>query len=99
MTGFFKSLKFRFIASTFVWIAVGLVLTGLVVSALFRAYVTQGFHDELQVHVEELAALTRVDARGDPVMLRQLSDPRYLPGGSGYYWQIERDGHQPTFPK
>ncbi len=93
MTGFFKSLKFRFIASTFVWIAVGLVLTGLVVSALFRAYVTQGFHDELQVHVEELAALTRVDARGDPVMLRQLSDPRYLPGGSGYYWQIERDGH------
>ena len=41
-----------------------------------------------------IAALTRVDARGDPVMLRQLSDPRYLPGGSGYYWQIERDGHQ-----
>ena len=93
MNGFFNSLRFRFIASTFVWIAIGLVLTGLVVSALFRAYVTQGFHEELQVHIEELAALTRVDAQGDPVMLRRLSDPRYMPGGSGYYWQIARHGH------
>jgi signal transduction histidine kinase len=94
VTGLFNSLKFRFIASTFAWIAIGLILTGLVVSALFRAYVTQGFHDELQIHIDELAALVRVDARGDPVMLRRLSDPRYIPGGSGYYWQIERLGHR-----
>lgn len=88
------SLRFRYITSTVVWIAVGLVLTGLMVSALFRIYITQGFHDELRVHIDELAALARVDKKGDPFLLRQLSDPRYLPTGSGYYWQIERDGHR-----
>lgn len=88
------SLRFRYITSTVVWIAVGLVLTGLMVSALFRIYITQGFHDEMQVHIDELAALARVDPKGDPILLRQLSDPRYIPSGSGYYWEVEREGHQ-----
>lgn len=88
------SLRFRYITSTIVWIAVGLVLTGLMVSALFRIYITQGFHDEMQVHIDELAALARVDRMGEPFLLRQLSDPRYLPPGSGYYWQVEREGHR-----
>lgn len=88
------SLRFRYITSTIVWIAVGLVLTGLMVSALFRIYITQGFHDEMRVHIDELAALARVDREGNPFLLRQLSDPRYGPVGSGYYWQVEREGHR-----
>lgn len=90
-----NSLRFRFIASTFAWIAIGLVLTGLMVSALFRIYVTQGFHDEMQIHIEELSALTLVDARGDPIMLRRLSDPRFIPQYSGFYWRVQRAGHKP----
>lgn len=88
------SLRFRYITSTIVWIAIGLVLTGLMVSALFRIYITQGFHDEMQVHIEELSALARVDGNGDPVLLRPLSDPRFVPYHSGFYWQVEREGHR-----
>lgn len=83
-----NSLRFRFIASTFAWIIVSLVLTGFMVSALFRIYITQGFHDEMQIHIEELSALTLVDQRGDPILLRRLSDPRFIPKFSGYYWQV-----------
>lgn len=88
------SLRFRYITSTIVWIAIGLALTGLMVSALFRIYITQTFHDEMQVHIEELSALARVDGNGDPFLVRRLSDPRYIPPGSGYYWQVEREGHR-----
>lgn len=87
------SLRFRYITSIIVWIAIGLALTGLMVSALFRIYITQGFHDEMQIHIEELSALTRIDGSGDPVLLRRLSDPRFIPPNSGFYWQVEREGH------
>ncbi|MEQ1547043.1 MAG: HAMP domain-containing sensor histidine kinase [Chakrabartia sp.] len=73
----------------------GLLLTGLLVSSLMRVYVTQGFHDELKIHIDELAALTTKDVSGQPYLLRQLSDPRYSVQGSGFYWEVRRDGFAP----
>ena len=58
-----------------VLILLGLLLTGIMVSSLMRAYIAQGFHDEMQVHIEELAALTILDSKGQPRLLRRLSDP------------------------
>ncbi|MBA4305424.1 MAG: ATP-binding protein [Sphingopyxis sp.] len=75
-------------------ILLGLLLTGIMVSSLMRAYITQGFHDEMQVHIEELAALTIVDSNGQPRLLRRLSDPRFIPPNSGFYWKVERDGYE-----
>ena len=69
------SLRFRFIASTFLWIIVSLVLTGFTVAALFRIYTTQQFHDELQVHIAELEGLTTVDASGQPYLARPAIRP------------------------
>lgn len=79
---------------TVVLILLGLLLTGIMVSSLMRAYITQGFHDEMQVHIEELAALTIVDSNGQPRLLRRLSDPRFIPPNSGFYWKVERDGYE-----
>jgi signal transduction histidine kinase len=87
-----NSLRFRFISSTILLVSVGLALTGLMVSSLMRTYVTQGFHDELQIHIQELAALTTTDENGQPVLLRQLSDPRFIEQASGFYWEVRRDG-------
>lgn len=86
------SLRFRFLISTVVWIGLGIVVGGLLVSSLFRWNLLKGYHDELEVHIDELAALTSLDPTGQPFLLRRLSDPRYLPVGSGYYWQVDRDG-------
>jgi signal transduction histidine kinase len=90
------SLRFRFIASTFLWIVVSLVLTGFMVAALFRIYMTQQFHDEMQVHIVELEELTTIDRSGQPYLLRRLSDPRFIDPGSGFYWQVQREGYVPV---
>jgi signal transduction histidine kinase len=90
-----RSLRVRFIASTIALVATGLALTGLMVSSLMRAYVEQGFHDELQIHLEELAALTTSEKSGQPTLLRQLSDPRFIQQNSGFYWEIRRPGFPP----
>jgi signal transduction histidine kinase len=88
------SLRFRFIASTFALILSGLIVTGLLMTWLMKIYVAQGYHDEMQVHIEEVAALVRLDATGQPYMIRNVSDPRFQVKNSGFYWEIRRDGFQ-----
>lgn len=88
------SLRFRLLIGTVVWICLGAVVGGILVSSLFRWNLLQGYHEELEIHIDELLALTAVDQSGQPYMLRRLSDPRYLPAGSGFYWQVDRDGYR-----
>lgn len=89
------SLRLRFLAGLLAWVGLGLLVVGLGASRLFHAHVEAQFHDELEVHLEELAALTRLDSEGRPVLERPLSDPRYAIPGSGFYWQVERHGRPP----
>lgn len=86
------SLRLRFALSMLAWIGLGLVAIGLGTSALFRRHVEAQFHDELRVHLVELAELTRLAADGRPMLERPLSDPRFGIPGSGFYWQVERNG-------
>jgi signal transduction histidine kinase len=91
-----NSLRFRFLSSALIWISLGLILAGLIVSVLFRHNITDQFHDEMQVHISELAGLTDVDKQGQPFIHRRVSDPRFIPADSGFYWQIERRGFAPV---
>lgn len=87
-----NSLAFRLLMSVVLWIGVVTVCTGLLVSNLFRWQLIETIHDEIREHILELPGLVKVDEGGQPVLLRDLSDPRYYPVASGYYWQIERLG-------
>lgn len=89
------SLRLRFIIAVLVWIIAGLLVIGLSTSALFRRHVENQYHEELQVHLVELADLTRLDSAGRPILDRPLSDPRYTIANSGFYWQVERDNMPP----
>jgi len=91
-----NSLQFRLLIGTAIWIGIGIVVGGLLVSSLFRWNLLQGYHEELTVHLEELAALTAIDQSGQPYLLRRLSDPRFQPLDSGFYWQVERQGFRPV---
>ncbi len=91
-----KSFRARLIVGSVVWILGGVALSGLALSELFREHVTEQFDGELHGHAEELAALAAVGADGRPFLHRRLSDPRFLPPGSGFYWQIERRGAAPV---
>jgi hypothetical protein len=92
MTRATDSLRFRFIAGTFALILSGLIVTGLLMTWLMKVYIAQGYHDEMQVHIEEVAALVRLDATGQPYMIRQVSDPRFQVKVSGNPFAVFNEG-------
>ena len=86
------SLKSRLIVAASLWIALGMIVASFIQAAIFRQHVTEQFHEELYVHLDELQRLTEVNADGQARLQRPLSDPRYDVARSGYYWEIQRDG-------
>ncbi len=94
MTRLFSSLRARFLAAILIWVALGIGALWFSSVRLFSSHVEQQYHEELEVHVRELAELTVLDAAGNPRLSRPLSDPRYAVPLSGFYWQIGRPGYR-----
>lgn len=92
MRALWSSFRARLLLGSVIWIAGGVALSGFALSEMFREHVTVQFDAELRGHADELAALVHVSPGGVPYLQRRLSDPRFQPPGSGYYWQIQRDG-------
>lgn len=90
-----NSLRTRLIVTLLLWVVIATGATLLVANAIFRQHVEDTYHEELEVHVKELAALTRVNDRGELELDRPLSDPRYNVPLSGFYWQVTMDGRPP----
>ncbi|OYU03118.1 MAG: hypothetical protein CFE36_01780 [Sphingomonadaceae bacterium PASS1] len=90
----FSSLRTRFMIATIAAVIIGTILTGLVVARVIHSYVVDRFHEEMEEHIKELAELSAVDAKGQPYLLRHLSDARFVPPGSGFYWEVERAGYK-----
>ncbi|HJV43606.1 HAMP domain-containing sensor histidine kinase [Caulobacter sp.] len=91
MSQLWTSFRTRLIAGAVIWIIVGLTVSGFLLSELFKAHVTQQFDDELHGHAAELAALIGVAPDGKLYLHRRLSDPRFLPRNSGFYWRVEAE--------
>lgn len=86
------SLKSRLILAASLWIALGTIGAGLVLSAIFKHHVTTQFYDELHVHLDELQRLAEFHQDGSLHLQRNLSDPRYDVPLSGFYWEVQKDG-------
>jgi signal transduction histidine kinase len=82
------SLAFRLVAGAALWSAVALVVGGLVLSAIFRNSVERSFDARLDVLLDSLIATTEVDAAGNLVRIRELSETRFDLAYSGWYWQV-----------
>jgi signal transduction histidine kinase len=70
------------------WIAVALLVTGFVLTGLFRNHVEINFDEEMHDQLEELLALTSVDEDGNAALTRHPAEPRYNRPLSGWYWEI-----------
>lgn len=90
-----NSLRLRLLLAIAAWVALGIGGVWFSATRLFSRHVEQQYHEELEVHVRELADLVRVGADGTVRMTRPLSDPRYQVPLSGFYWQVSVDGHPP----
>lgn len=89
------SLRLRFILAVTVWVVLGIGGIWFTATQVFASHIEEMYHEELEVHVRELARLTRLDADGTPHLDRPLSDPRYEEPLSGFYWQVSVAG-RPT---
>lgn len=87
-----RSLRFRFLLASLLWVSVATSIAAFVISSLYRDHVTRQYREELEVHLIELVGLANTGGRATPVLQRPLSDPRFIEGNSGFYWQIERNG-------
>jgi signal transduction histidine kinase len=87
-----RSLRARLILGAVIWIAIGVSAAGVFISALFRQHATALVDSEMHGHLEELGTLIDVNSDGAPELYRTLSDPRFSQAGSGYSWQVSRNG-------
>ncbi len=92
MTPRAPSLRFRFAIASLLWVGLGTLVAGFVISGLYGRHVTHTFVSDLTNHLDELATLTESGPDGRPVLDRPLSDPRFQDPRSGFYWQVERGG-------
>ncbi|MBU0555306.1 MAG: HAMP domain-containing histidine kinase [Alphaproteobacteria bacterium] len=89
------SLRLRFLLAIALWVMLGIGGIWFSATRLFADHVEQSYHEELEVHVHELAMLLRLDDQGNPILSRPLSDPRYNVPLSGFYWQVTVNGKAP----
>jgi signal transduction histidine kinase len=94
-----NSLRLRFMIAVLLWVALG--ITAILWSSvrLFTQHLEQNYHEELEVHVKELAQLAQFDTDGRVTLNRPLSDPRYAIPSSGFYWQIRVNANPPLKSK
>ena len=89
------SLRLRFLLAVSLWVLLGIAAIWFSAVGIFSRHVEQSYHEELEVHVRELAGLTEIAPDGAIVLTRPLSDPRYAVPLSGFYWQVTADGRAP----
>lgn len=83
------SLRLRLIIGSVFGVVAAMLLAGLFIAHLYRVHTTERFESELDHHLDELVAMTVIDAGGAPRVVQPLSDPLFNVPGSGLYWQIE----------
>ena len=88
------SLRLRFLLAILLWTVIGVAAIWYSATRVFVNHVERSYHDELEVHVRELARLTRIGKDGQPRLTRPLSDPRYEVPLSGFYWQVTTPGKE-----
>lgn len=85
-----RTLTFRLVATSVVWVVGSLVAAGLVLTLLFRDYVGERFERHLRDHMEEIVAAAEIAPGGALTLTWKPSDPRFNEPHSGWYWQISR---------
>lgn len=89
------SLRLRFMLAIGLWVLLGIAGIWFTANQVFTRHIELAYHEELEVHVRELARLAELDETGAPFLLRPLSDPRYEEPLSGFYWEVAVHGHPP----
>lgn len=92
-----SSLATRLFLSATAWVVVILVITGFVLSSVYRQAVERSFDRRLNLYLRTLVAETTTpEESGADHQIQSLGDPLFEIPLSGWYWQISRlDSEKP----
>jgi signal transduction histidine kinase len=85
-----NSLALRLFFSATTWIAVILLVTGLVLSSIYRAAVERAFDRRLGVYLRGLAAEIAAPEENGGRFPQSIGDPLFDLPLSGWYWQVTK---------
>jgi len=88
---FFRSVGFRLILLSIVWISAALAVGGTVLSKHFRTHVENSFDISLRRHVEEVLSYAEA-VDGKLILTHRPTDPSFIRPLSGWYWQVMQNG-------
>ncbi len=77
------------------WISVLLLGGGIALERTLTAQVEANFDEQLEYILTAMIASAEIDAFGEINFYSTLGDQRFLEPGSGLYWQISGQGHDP----
>lgn len=83
-----NSLAYRLLVMTAVWTAVALLVTGLILSTVFRNNAQRDFERLLTAHAFNLMGSFDVDNAGQVSGAPNMGDPRFETPLSGWYWSV-----------
>ncbi|MEJ2535389.1 MAG: ATP-binding protein [Gammaproteobacteria bacterium] len=84
------SLAFRITLLSLAWIALALGATALILVYYYRDHSEAYYDHHVATHLDELVAATVVDADGRASIVNRPTDPNYLTGWSGWYWEVRQ---------
>ena len=85
-----KTLSFRVIALSSIWIISALVFTAVMLIANHREHTAQHYDAHVHMHMEELTGASHYTADGRYALAFYPSDPRYRELDSGWYWEVKQ---------
>src|ERR1700681_2303268 len=85
-----NSLALRLFFSAATWTVVIVLVTGIVLSSLYRAAVERSFDGRLGVYLRTLVADVASPDEGNDKFPQSLGEPLFELPLSGWYWQVTR---------
>ena len=87
-----RTLAFRIIALSSIWIVIALVITAMMLISFHRDHTAQHYDAHVTMHLEELTGASQLKPDGTFSLAFNPSDPRYQDVNSGWYWEVKQSG-------
>jgi signal transduction histidine kinase len=87
-----RTLAFRIIVLSSIWIIIALVITALMLVSFHRDHMAQHYDAHVAMHLEELTGASQLSPDGSFRLAFYPSDPRYQDLNSGWYWEVKQAG-------
>ncbi len=83
-----RSLTFRIIALSSVWIGLALIATASLLWYYYHDHIVKHYDAHAFMHLEEMVAASQLSPDGELLLTSDPSDPRFDILKSGWYWEI-----------